>query len=209
MLLIQSSLVLNIHWVNSPDDESEATDGSEEVGDLAALGGSSATSVDEELPDDDQVGNASNGVPTPLLWSALRAVGSEQTGQDHDKISSDGDDNATTVHASQKSQIEEEKWGGDGPVNVTSPVDLAVEVVGGVWNVLVSLADLDVVVTDGVASSHGKVGDGSGSGDQTSDNVIETLGLSTCQLQLLQTRMGRSISPLGRSMPFRRRRWSR
>ena len=112
MLLGQSWLVFNLHWVDSPDDQSEATDGSEEVGDLAALVGSSATSVDEELPDDDQVGNAGNGVPAPLLWSALSAESSEETSEDHDDVGDDGDEDVATVDTSKESQVKEQEGSG-------------------------------------------------------------------------------------------------
>lgn len=166
-----------LHWVDGPDDESEATDGSEEVADLATLGSSSRATVDDEHPDDNEVGDASNGVPAPLLWSALSAESSEETGQDHDDVGDDGEHDAATVHASEECKVEEQKWSGERPVDVSSPVDLAVDVVLGVWNVLVRLADGDVVVADTVAGGHGEVRESSSGGDQAGDNVIETLAL--------------------------------
>jgi hypothetical protein len=63
----------NLHGVDGPDDEGEATNGSEEVADLATLGGGSVAAVEDELPDNDEVGNAGNGVPAPLLGGLLRA----------------------------------------------------------------------------------------------------------------------------------------
>lgn len=117
----------NLHWVGSPKDKSESTNGKVEVANLAAASGSSLAAANNELPDNHEVGNAGNGVPAPLLWSTLRAEGSKETGQDHDNISDNGNEDAATVHASQKGKIQEEKWGGQSPVDVTSPVDLAVD----------------------------------------------------------------------------------
>ncbi|KXT18924.1 hypothetical protein AC579_3587 [Pseudocercospora musae] len=155
----------SLHWVDSPDDQSEATDGSEEVADLAPLGASRCASVNQQLPDDNEVGGASNGVPAPLLWSALRAESSKETGQDHDDIGKDGDEDGATVQAGEKSQVEEKEWSGESPVDVAGPVDLAVKVVLGVWDVLVRLADGDVVVAHAVSSSHGEVRQSSNGGD--------------------------------------------
>merc|ERR1712087_59285 len=128
-----------------------------------------------ELPDDDEVSNAGNGVPAPLLRGALSAVGGEETGQDHDQVSDDGDQDAAAVHASEQAQVEQQERGGDGPVDVTGVVDLTVDVVGGVRDVLVRLALHNVVVASAVAAGHGEVGQSSGDGDQRSDNVIQTL----------------------------------
>ena len=129
------------------------------------------------MPDDDEVGNASHGVPAPLLRGTFCAVGSEETGQDHDDIGDNSHEDVSTVHAGEKSKVEEEERGGDGPVNVTSEEDLAVDVVEGVVDVLVLFSDLDVVPADTVAGGHGEVGDGSGDGDDGGDDVVETLGL--------------------------------
>ena len=199
----------NLHWVDGPEDEGEATDGSEEVADLATLGSSSWATVEDELPDDNQVGNACNGVPSPLLWSALSTESSEETSQDHDQVGDDGDEDAATVHASEKSEIKEQEWGGDGPVDVTGIVDLAVDVLGGVWDVLVRLADLNVVVANTVASSHGEVRERSGDRDDGGDNVIETLGLWSVSFVALNCRRkARNCLRLGRSMRGQRRRWT-
>lgn len=173
---------MNLHWVDSPDDEGEATDGSEEVANLTTLGGSSGAAMDNELPDDNQVGNAGNGVPSPLLWSSLRAESSEETGQDHDQVSNDGNQDGSAVQTSKETKIQEEQRSGNGPVNVTCPIDLAVDVVLGVWDVLVRVADNNVVVANAVASGHGEVRERRSDRDQGGHNVVQALGLHGCQL---------------------------
>ena len=116
------------------------------------------------MPYNDEVGNASNGVPSPLLRSALATECGKKTGEDHDDIGDEGQNNVTTAEASEKGKIEEKERSGHGPVHVTCPVDyssyqhssnvprhlhptLAVNILGSVGNVVVGLALLDVVVS--------------------------------------------------------------
>lgn len=172
-ILLQS----NLHGVDSPDDEGEATNGSEEVANLATLGGGGVAAVVDELPDNDEVGNAGNGVPTPLLGSLLRAERGEETSENHDDVGNNGDQDVGTGKTSEQRKVEKQERGGDGPVNVTSPVDLAVDVVLGGGNVLVVLLLGGVVVADTVAAGHGEVGQ-SGKGDnEGGQDVVQTLGL--------------------------------
>lgn len=126
------------------------------------------------MPDDDKVSDASNGVPSPLLCGGC-AVGSEQTGDDHDQISNNGHEHGATVHARQEHKIDEKKRGGDRPINVTSPVDLAVDIVVCWWDAFaVVLGDLVVLPGNTGLGSHTEVGDGSGDSDQGGDDVVET-----------------------------------
>lgn len=131
----------------------------------------------DELPDNDEVGNAGNGVPAPLLGGLLRAEGSEETSENHDDVCNNGDQDVGTGKTSEQRKVEEQKRSGDGPVNVTGPVDLAVDVVLGGGNVLVVLLLGGVVVADAVAAGHGEVrqsGEGDNEGGQ---DVVQTLGL--------------------------------
>ena len=166
-----------LHWVDGPDDKSEASNGSEEVADFTALARGRTTAVNNQVPDDEQVSNAGNGVPAPLLWSALRAESGEQAGEDHNNVSDDGHEDGTTVHAGQQAEVEEQERGGDAPVDVACVVDFTVEVVLGVWDVLVRLALNDVMVPDAVAGSHGEVGQSSRDRDDGRDNVVQALRL--------------------------------
>ena len=131
----------------------------------------------DELPDNNEVGNTGNGVPAPLLGGLLRAEGSEETSENHDDVCNNGDQDVGTGKTSEKSKVEEQKRGGDGPVDVTGPVDLAVDVVLGGGDVLVVLLLGGVVVADTVAAGHGEVGE-SGEGDnEGGQDVVQTLGL--------------------------------
>lgn len=58
--------------VSSPEDESVTSDGSEERADLATLVHSLSTAVNGEVPDDDEVSNASNGVPSDISLIFLK-----------------------------------------------------------------------------------------------------------------------------------------
>lgn len=144
-------------WVDGPDEESEATDGGEEAANLAALGEGSLATVVDELEDDDQVCNACNGVPSPLLWCALSSVCSKETSEDHDKVSNDQDQDVSTVQASEEGEIEQEERSGEGPIDVSAVEDLSVDVLVGVLVVAVARWDDDVVVVDSVSSGHAKV----------------------------------------------------
>lgn len=129
------------------------------------------------MPDDEDVGNAGNGVPAPFLGSTLRAESSEETGQDHDQVGNDGQEDVGTRHASQKTEVKEQERSGDGPVDVTSVEDLAVDGLIGVWNMVVLVADGDLVKRDTVSSGHGEVGEGSSDGDDGRDDMVQTLVL--------------------------------
>ena len=167
----------NLHGVDSPDDEGEATNGSEEVANLATLGGGGVAAVEDELPDNNEVGNAGNGVPAPLLGGLLRAEGSEKAGEDHDDVGNNGDGDVGTGKASEQGQVEEKERSGDGPVNVAGPVDLAVNVVLSGRDVLVVLLLGGVVVANAVAAGHGEVGESGEGDDEGGQDVIQTLGL--------------------------------
>jgi hypothetical protein len=165
-----------LHRVDGPDDKSEASDRGKELANLATLGHGVGAAVDGEHPDDNEVGNAGNGVPAPLLRSALVAVSGEETSQNHDDISNDGQKDVATAETGEHGQIEEEERGGQAPVDVTGPVDLAVDIVGGVRDVAVRVSDGGAVVADTVAGGHGEVGQRSKGDDESGDDVVDTLG---------------------------------
>jgi hypothetical protein len=165
------------HGVGSPEDEGVETNGDEEGAELGALGGGVGAAVQCQVPNDEDEGNAGNRVPAPLLGSVLFTKSSEQTSQDHDQVGDHSHDDVSTRHASQKTKVEEQEGSGDGPVDVTSPEDLTVDLGEGVGNVVVLLTDLDLVDGDTMAGGHSEVRDGRGDGDDCGDGVVETLGL--------------------------------
>ena len=97
----------SVHWVNSPEDQSKASDGGEESGGLLILVLNHATAVDTKLVDDHEVGNASHGIPAPLR-RALDGESSEETGEDHDDVSDDSDEDIGTAETGNESQVEEQ-----------------------------------------------------------------------------------------------------
>lgn len=146
----------NVHWIHSPEDECEAADGSEEGCGLVVLGLGRLATVDSKLIDDNKIGNASHGIPTPL-GSLVNGESRKEASQDHDDISNDGDKNAGTVHASQEAEIEKEEWGGETPVDVSGPVDLTVDGVVRVWEVLLGVLDQNFVLANTITDCHGIV----------------------------------------------------
>jgi hypothetical protein len=165
-----------LHRVDGPDDKGEASDGSKELANLATLGHGVGAAVNGEHPDDDEVSNAGNGVPAPLLRSALVAVSGEETSQNHDDIGNNGQEDVATAETGKHGQIKEEKRGGQRPVDVAGPEDLAVDIVGGVRDVAVRVSDSGAVVADAVTGGHGEVGQRSKGDDESGDNVVDTLG---------------------------------
>lgn len=93
-----------IHWVDGPKNQGEASNGAEECSSLGVLVLYHTTTVDCELVDYNQVGNASNGVPAPL-GAALDSEGSEEASQDHDEISDDSNENVGSSQTSEQAEI--------------------------------------------------------------------------------------------------------
>ena len=97
--------IQDLHWVESPEDESETSNGLEESAGLRVLGHCHSTAVNGELVDNDEVGGASHGVVSPLS-SLIGAEGSEEAGKDHDEIGHDGDENAGAIQARKEGKIQ-------------------------------------------------------------------------------------------------------
>ena len=165
----------DVHGVGGPEDQSVASNGKEERGNLVALGLDGGAAVDGQVPDDKEVGNAGNRVPSPLGGGALGAESSEETGQDHDNVGEDGHGEVSTVHASKETKVKEQQRGRQGPVDVAGPEDLALDVVVRVRDVVVLLTDVDVVNGNTLAGGHGEVRDGGGDGDESRDDMEEAL----------------------------------
>lgn len=91
----------DLHRIDSPDDESEASNGTEEVADPATLRHSSIVAMQHKLPDDYKIGNAGDGIPSPFLYRLLGAEGGEETGEDHYNIGDDSDEYVGTRNSCQ------------------------------------------------------------------------------------------------------------
>ena len=82
---------------------------------------------------------------------------SKETGQDHDKVCSDGNKDICTRKSSEEGKVQEQKWGGKRPVDVSCPVDLTVDDFSYDWDFLVMLFDDNLVVGDAVTSGQSEV----------------------------------------------------
>lgn len=147
----------NLHWIGSPKDQGVAGNGHKEGAELGALGGGISTSVESKVPNDDKIGNASNGVPSPLLRSSLGAECGKEAGQNHDHIGSNSHEDVGAGHTSQKTKVKEEERSGNCPVNITSPEDLAVNMLECIGDVVMLVANSNLVNRDTMAGSHCKV----------------------------------------------------
>lgn len=127
------------------------------------------------MPDDKDVGNARNGIPAPFLRSLLVTVGSKETGQDHDDIGADGHDGVGAINASQEAEISEQQGGSDSPVNVSSKVNLAADLLIGVGDLVVGQLLADAVQVDTRTISHGEVGHRRRDGDHGGHVVVQPL----------------------------------
>jgi len=162
------------NWVKSPENEGEASKGSEKLGCSAVLGGDSLAARDGKLVDDDEVSYTSHSIVSPFL-AIIGTEGSEETEENHDEISYNSDDDGRSIETGKESQIEEQERSGERPINVTSPEDLTVDVLNGVRNMLVGFLDDNVGEGVSVTSSHGKVGDSCKDCDERRDDMEESL----------------------------------
>ena len=72
-------------------------------------------------------------------------VSSKETRQDHDDVSNDGNEQASSIKTGKESEIKDEKRSGDGPVNVAGKVDWTIHILEGIGDVIVMLANSSVV----------------------------------------------------------------
>jgi len=161
--------VVNIHWVHGPEDQGETRNSHEERAGLLVLVRHNMSAVDGELVDDNQVGSARHGVPSPLR-ATLDRKGSKEAGQNHDNVSDDSDEDVGTGQPSEQAKIQEKEWGRHAPVNIACPVDLAIDdsIIG---EVLVVMVDLDLVLGYTSFDGHSIVRQGSEGRDEGRDDV--------------------------------------
>lgn len=114
----------------------------------------------------------------------LAAECSEKAGQDHGYISQNGNKDVGSAQIGKQRKVEKYERSGQSPIDVASPVDLAVDVLIRGWDMDVLLTDADVVESDARASSHGEVREGCNDGDHGGDDVVETFGLCIVRLNL-------------------------
>jgi len=153
------------NWVDGPQNEGEAGNGTIESLGLAVLLCNRCSATNGELVDNNDVGNASEDEPAPLAALNALAKSTKETSQDHDDISDNGNQDVGTAEASKEGEIEEKKWGCDAPVDISCPVDLAVDFNVNIGNLLVLLNFRVRRPTDAITTSHGVVGEKGKGGD--------------------------------------------
>ena len=160
----------NLHGIDGPKDQGEACDGDEKCSGLLVLVLNNATSVDGKLVDDDKISNASHGIPSPFR-AFIDGDSSEETGQHHDDVSNDSDEDVGTTEPGKEGEVQQQEWGRQGPVNVTCPVDLTVNVGEGIREVLLGVLDGDHILRDTSLDSHAIVRNGGEGSNKGSQNV--------------------------------------
>lgn len=61
------------HWVQGPENQGKDGERSKKLGSLVTLGPDGSASVNGDVPDDEQIRDATNGIPTPFLNGRLMA----------------------------------------------------------------------------------------------------------------------------------------
>ncbi len=192
----------DIHRVDSPKDKGETSNGSEESLGLVVLGHDDGTAIDSKLINNDEVGNASHGVITPL-GSSLGSKGSKETGKDHDDIGDNGNEDVGTAQAAKEAKVQKQERGGNTPVDVSSPVDFTLNDIVSVGEVLLGVLDLGLVDGDTITHSHGEVRDHGKGGDEGSQDVeqaflLDCVSFESCRSwrasQLLTTGTRKAIT---------------
>jgi hypothetical protein len=166
------------NWIQGPENQGETSDGSEKGSSLSILCQHRTATGNGEQVNDDQVGNASHGIPSPLLAITV-TISSEKSSKNHDLVCENGDENVGTVQAGEESKIEKEERSGERPVHISGPEDLAEHVHNGVGDsVLVALAFHNVGKGVSASCGHGEVGQSSKCSDEGSNDMEQSLLLS-------------------------------
>lgn len=83
----------------------------------------------------------------------------------------------STGHTSQEAEVEEQERCCQAPVDITGPVDFTVDMLKGIRNMVMLMANLDVVDRNTGASSHSKVRKSCSDGDDGGDDMVEAFSL--------------------------------
>ena len=128
------------NWVQGPENKCEETNGCEEPGSLVILGGYRTTTWDGEQVDNDKVSSTCHGIVCPLL-TIRSSEGCKETEENHQDVGNDGNEDVGSVQACEECKVEKEERCGDGPINVSCPIDLSVDVLGDIRGVLVNMVN--------------------------------------------------------------------
>lgn len=164
----------------SGEDDSRGKVGLGEVGTEASSGGTSGN--EEHVPDDDE-GSATESEESPLVHGFNE--GTDETGDDHNNVEEDEDEDLRKGETGSESEFEEEKRSGDGPVDVSSVPDGSSRVLNTDINPILSESSSAYVFYDhrcrSKVGSHSEVGNGSGETDSSGELVESTLTHGTSE----------------------------
>jgi hypothetical protein len=103
--------------VQSPQDGGQRAADQEGAADVAAQGVGVAARFPAEHVEDVEEGDAAEGEVAPLVAGADESAG--ETGDDHDFVDEDDEEDRGPGHAGGEEQVGEKQRGGDDPVNVS------------------------------------------------------------------------------------------
>jgi len=103
--------------VESPQDGGQRATDQEGAADVAAQGIGVAASLPAEHVEDVEEGDAAENEVSPLVAGADEGAG--ETGDDHDLVDKDDEEDRGPRHASSEEQVGEKQRGGDDPVDVS------------------------------------------------------------------------------------------
>lgn len=165
------------HWVYRPDHKGVGSDAGVERADFGTLGRSIRPAIEGVVPDDDQVRNEGDCIPTPLLRCSVITKGSKQTSEGHDQIGDNGHQNVGSAESCDKTEVKQDQGGGQRPVNVSGPEDLTVHVCEGVRDVVVGMTNADVPEGNAMSRRHCEVGEGANDGNEGCQDMVNSSGL--------------------------------
>ena len=161
------------HRIKGPHDQSVTDNGCIKGLSLTVLVRNRLAAIENKLIDNCQVRNAPPSEPAPFLTVFL-SVRSEKATQNHDEICNDGNQDVGTADTSQKGQVEQDKWGCEGPVHISCPVQFTEVCLMCVGDFLVRLNHGVLLEADAVARGQSKVSEERKRGNEGRQGVEES-----------------------------------
>lgn len=155
--------------VKNPEECGERTAQGESLANITAEDIGVTTTFPDEDPDNVGECGATEDEVTPLVGAANKSA--NETGNDHDLIDKDDEEDSRPRHGSGQHQVEKQERSSDEPVDVADVEDLTVDTT----NFRVVSLEFDVDGGPAEVGGHREVGDSSDHGDGSSDVVEDTV----------------------------------
>lgn len=174
-----------LHWVSRQDKGKEASDGRVEVGHVIALGLSLGPTVDCQMPNNNEVGEAGEDKHAPLLSGSRVSESGREAGHEHEDVGNDGHQEVCSVETAEHAKCKQEKWCCQDPVDKVGPEDLtgdglvARDIAG---KVLVLVVNRGVLESRALSSRHCEVGDGGDEHRECNEDMVQAFGLTSLEL---------------------------